>query len=111
MFRVESILFALAVLIVSPPAGVMGQDEKAAKVDTTGTWKVEVEVAGQTGEPVFTLKQDGDKITGKYQGSFGKQDVTGKVTGDKVEFEFDTGMGRLIYTGTVDKDAMKGEAK
>lgn len=111
MFRVALIVFALAVLSVSPPAGLLGQDQKSAKVDITGTWRAEGEVAGQTAEPVFTLKQDGDMITGKYQGSFGEFDVTGNVTANTVEFEFDTGMGMVIYTGTVDKDSMKGEAK
>ncbi len=111
MSKVALVALCLAVLCVSPSAALWGQDKKADKVDVTGTWKVEVEVAGQTGEPVFTLKQDGEKLTGKYKGSFGEQDVTGKVTGDKVEFGFDLDQGKVVYTGTIDKDAMKGEVK
>jgi hypothetical protein len=111
MNKVASVVFCLAVLCVSPSATLKGQDKKPAKVDVTGTWKVEIEVAGMSGEPVFTLKQKGDKITGKYKGSFGEQDVTGKVTGDKVEFGFTLDQGKVVYTGTIDKDAMKGEAK
>lgn len=102
MFRVALIVSVLTVSSVSLPAGLMGQDKRLAEVNVAGTWTAEVEVGRQTGEPVFTLQQAGDKITGKYQGSFGEQDVTGKVMGDKVEFEFDTGM--VIYSGTVDRE-------
>jgi hypothetical protein len=65
MNKVASVVFCLAVLCLSPSAALKGEDKKPAKVDVTGTWKVEVEVGGQTGEPVFTLQQKGDKITGK----------------------------------------------
>ncbi len=88
-----------------------GGVKPSAKVNVTGVWKAKVEVGGQTGEPTFTLKQDGDKLTGKYEGTFGEQDVTGKVEGDKVEFGFSTDQGKVVYTGTVEKDAMKGEVK
>jgi enterochelin esterase-like enzyme len=88
-----------------------GDDKKSAKADVTGTWKAEVEVGGTIGEPEFTLKQDGDKITGKYKGLLGELDVTGKVEANTIEFEFTTDQGKVVYTGTIDKDAMKGEVK
>jgi BD-FAE len=111
MQRVALVVFCLAVPFVSTAAAREGQDEKPAKVDVTGKWKAKVDVGGQTGEPTFTLKQDGDKVTGKYEGLLGEHDVTGKVTGDKVEFEFTTDQGKIVYTGTVEKDAMKGDVK
>jgi dienelactone hydrolase len=88
-----------------------GEAKSSAKVDVSGKWKAEVDVGGQTGEPTFTLKQDGEKVTGKYEGLLGEQEVTGKVTSDKVEFEFSTDQGKVVYTGTLDKDTMKGTAK
>jgi pimeloyl-ACP methyl ester carboxylesterase len=111
MQRIALVVFCLAVPFGSASAAREGQDKKPAKVDITGKWKAKVEVAGQTGEPTFTLKQDGDKITGKYEGSFGEQDVTGKVTDDKVEFEFTIEQGKVVYKGTIDKDTMKGDVK
>ena len=85
--------------------------QAADKVDLTGTWEVEIEIAGQQGMPVFELKQQGDKLTGKYQGNFGDQEVTGKVDGDKVEFSFEIQDGAVAtYTGKVNGDKMKGEA-
>jgi hypothetical protein len=111
MKRVALVLFCLAVLCVSPSAAQKGEGKRPAKIDVTGTWKAEVDLGGNTGEPVFTFKQDGDKITGKYKGFFGELNVTGKVTGDKIEFEFSTDQGKAVYTGTVEKDAMKGTVK
>ncbi|MGQ0637336.1 MAG: hypothetical protein ACT4QC_22235, partial [Planctomycetaceae bacterium] len=81
------------------------------EIDVTGIWKAAVDVGGQTGEPVFTLKQSGGKITGKYKGSFGEHDLTGKLKEVKIEFEFSTDQGKIVYTGTVDGDAMKGTTK
>jgi hypothetical protein len=80
------------------------------KVDVTGVWNVEIEIAGQTGMPVFTLKQEGEKITGKYKGQFGEADVTGKIKGNEIEFSFEAQGAKITYTGTVDKDTMKGKA-
>jgi hypothetical protein len=111
MKRVALVLFYLAVLWVSPSAAQMGEGKRPAKVDVTGTWKAEVDLGGNSGEPVFTFKQEGDKITGKYKGFFGELDVTGKVKGNKIEFEFSTDQGKALYTGTVDRDTMKGRAK
>jgi pimeloyl-ACP methyl ester carboxylesterase len=111
MQRIALVVFCLAVPFGPASAAPEGQDKKPDKVDVTGKWKAQVEVGGQTGEPTFTLEQDGDKITGKYEGLLGEQDVTGEVTGDKVEFEFTTDQGKVVYTGTVEKDAMKGDVK
>jgi hypothetical protein len=91
---------------------VLGSSAVAAddKVDVTGVWNVEIEIGGQTGMPVFTLKQDGEKITGKYKGQFGDADVTGKLKGNEIEFSFEAQGAKITYTGTVDKDTMKGKA-
>ncbi len=80
-------------------------------IDVTGAWQANVDVGGQTGEPVFTLKQEGNKVSGKYKGSFGEHDVSGTVAGDKIEFEISIPLGKIVYTGTIDNDAIKGEAK
>ena len=80
-------------------------------VDVTGTWQAQVEVSGQTGEPVFTFVQDGDKVTGRYQGAFGERKVTGKLKRDQIEFEFSIELGDVVYTGTVEKDTIKGTAQ
>jgi hypothetical protein len=83
----------------------------ADKVDLTGTWIVTIEIGGQQGMPEFELKQDGDKLTGKYKGQFGEKDVKGKVTDDEVEFSFEVQDGaEAVYKGKIDGETMKGTA-
>ena len=80
------------------------------KIDVTGTWNVEIELAGQSGKPVFTFKQEGEKLSGKYMGQFGEADVTGTLKGNAIEFSFEAQGAKVVYKGTVDKDTMKGQA-
>ena len=95
------------VLLSGAPAPARDAD---AKPDVTGTWNLEVDLGGNTGNPVFTFKQAGEKLTGKYKGQFGEADVTGKIKGNKIEFTFAIAdMGKAVYTGTVEKGAMKGK--
>jgi hypothetical protein len=82
----------------------------AAKIDVTGVWDVEIDIGGNTGTPVFTLKQAGEKITGQYKGQFGEAAVIGKVEGDEVEFAFENDGNKVVYKGKISKDTMKGEA-
>lgn len=111
MTKVHAIAFCLGALCAPHLAAQQGEDALPAKIDVTGTWIAAVEVAGQTGEPRFAFKQEGDKVSGKYNGSFGEHDVAGTVADDKIEFEFSIPLGKIIYAGTIDNDAIKGEAK
>jgi hypothetical protein len=60
----------------------------AQKFDMTGEWVFEVQTDAGTGSPTFSLKQAGDKITGKYKGTFGEADVTGTVSGKTFKLTF-----------------------
>jgi len=53
---------------------------QAQKFDLTGEWTFDVQTDAGTGTPVFTLKQDGEKVTGRYKGTLGEADVTGTVS-------------------------------
>ncbi len=84
-----------------------------AKVDVTGKWAFNVETSAGAGAPTFTFKQDGEKLTGHYTGTFGEADLTGTVKGADITFSFTVdAQGNALketYTGTVDKDTMKGK--
>ena len=84
-----------------------------AKVDVTGKWAFNVETSAGAGAPTFTFKQDGEKLTGHYTGTFGETDLTGTVKGADITFSFTVdAQGNALketYTGTVDKDTMKGK--
>lgn len=84
-----------------------------AKVDVTGKWAFSVETSAGAGTPTFTFKQDGEKLTGHYTGTFGEADITGTVKGADITIAFTVdAQGTALketYTGTVDKDTMKGK--
>lgn len=82
--------------------------------DITGAWDFAVETGQGSGNPAFTFKQDGEKLTGTYSGLFGKADVAGTVKGDAVEFAFEVSVqgqtAKLRYTGKIESPTrMKGE--
>jgi len=82
------------------------------KADVTGAWSVTVETEAGSGNPSFTFKQEGEKLTGKYKGMLGESDLTGTVKGDKIEFSFKVSgqvEGTVTYTGTTDGKTMKGK--
>lgn len=83
-----------------------------AKVDITGAWDVEVQTEQGSGNPAFTFKQEGEKLTGNYKGLLGESALTGTVKGDKIEFSFKVSgqlEGTVTYTGTTDGKTMKGK--
>lgn len=85
----------------------------AADVDVTGTWNMTVETQAGSGSPTFDLKQEGDKVTGQYNGQLGQAAVTGTVKGNEVTLQYTvSGQGQeltVVYTGVVEGDTMKGK--
>jgi hypothetical protein len=85
--------------------------QSSDKVDVTGTWSFEVETGQGSGNPTFTFKQEGEKLTGQYKGAFGEAPLTGTVKGNAIEFSFKvTGQidATITYKGTMDKSSGKG---
>lgn len=96
----------------APAAASSAASASSAKVDVTGAWDVEVQTEQGAGNPAFTLKQDGEKLTGTYKGLLGESALTGSVKGDKIEFSFKVSgqvEGTVSYTGTTDGKTMKGK--
>jgi hypothetical protein len=81
----------------------------------TGTWDLAVETAGGPGHPVFTFKQEGEKLTGTYRGAFGEAPVTGTLRGADIRFTLNVKAGgqdaAIEYSGTVDGATMKGKVR
>ena len=112
----RSMSVGLAVMVAASVAVLYGASiaqAGQAKVDVTGKWAFIVETSAGAGSPTFTFKQDGEKLTGHYVGTFGEADLTGTVTGTDIKFSFSVDVqGTKLdetYTGTVDKDSMKGK--
>src|SRR5690349_17075289 len=79
----------------------------AGVADISGTWIFSVDIEdGGHGDPTFVFKQEGEKLTGTYNGPLGEQKVTGTVTGAKAVFGFEfTRDGadlKAMYTGSIE---------
>ena len=86
---------------------------QAGKVDLTGKWIYSVQTDAGAGTPTVTLKQDGEKLTGHYNGQLGDVDVKGSVKGNDFTFGFSSDLQGnkldVTYKGTiVNKDEVKG---
>jgi hypothetical protein len=78
----------------------------------TGTWQLETHHSAGTSTPSVTITQTGDKLAGKYVGSYGESELTGTIKDNK-EFTFRVTIGteqkvEVVYTGTLDGDTIKG---
>ena len=74
----------------------------AFAADVTGKWTAMV--PGRNGEQqtTFTLKQQGDILTGTVSGRQGERPIAeGKVTGDTITFSVDSQRGKQTYTGKI----------
>ncbi|HVG19671.1 MAG TPA: hypothetical protein VNI02_11515 [Blastocatellia bacterium] len=74
----------------STPATATGPAQAAAPASgITGVWEFAVELSsGGTGAPTFTLKQEGEKVTGTYKGPLGEAPVSGTVKGNDVKLSY-----------------------
>jgi hypothetical protein len=85
----------------------------AAPANIAGPWQFTVELAVGTARPLVTFKQDGEKITGTYEGRYGKSNLEGTVKENQVEFtvtvvaEGTTVSG--LFSGTYENDRMSGD--
>ena len=87
----------------------------SSAVDLTGTWALQVQTDAGSGTPTVTFKQEGQKLTGRYNGMFGESAVTGEVK-DKT-FSFNATVNAegntvtITYAGTVEQDTLSGRVK
>jgi hypothetical protein len=84
-----------------------------ASKDLTGKWNFAVETSAGSGSPKFEFKQDGDKLTGSYEGQLGAAKITGTSKDGKFEFKFSVDqVGDVTYSGDIlDDGTVKGKVK
>jgi uncharacterized protein with FMN-binding domain len=101
--RLAAAGLVMAVILAAEPANVAGQ------------WQFTVQLEIGTGTPVVTFKQDGEKLTGTYEGRYGRSNLEGTIKENQIEFtvsvvaEGTTVSG--VFTGTYDADKMKGDVE
>src|SRR5690348_9176343 len=84
--------------------------------DVTGKWTFEVQTDMGNGSPTFVFKQDGEALTGTYNGTFGTAELKGTVKGDEIKFSFEANIadqkGTITYSGKIESAAkMKGDVE
>jgi hypothetical protein len=103
-------MFAVRLAVLACLA-IPGLSPEPAKV--AGSWNVTLELPSITGHPVITLKQDGEKITGTYEGRYGSSALSGTVKEKDIAFTVTfvaEGMQTQgVFQGKVDGDTMGGD--
>ena len=103
------------ILLAASAAVMLASLAFAADANVAGEWDLTVETQAGTGNPHFSLKQDGNKLSGTYKGMLGESPVTGTVNGNDISISFRVNAQgtdlAVSYTGTVDGATMKGTAK
>jgi hypothetical protein len=105
------------VLFVVSSFGIQAPAQKPALTTVTGKWNVTLEMQTGTASPTLDLTQQGEKLTGVYEGRYGKFPLNGTVKAGKIEFAFKMNAEGtdvvMTYTGAVAADflTMKGVAQ
>ena len=107
---------ALALALAGAPAAAQDPkpppppQEKPAPT-MTGTWAIEAQHSAGTSTPTATITQTGDRLTGRYVGSYGESTLTGRIKGEEFTFTVEIGTEQkveVVYTGTLSGDTIKG---
>jgi hypothetical protein len=100
------------VLLLAAAVGAQEDKQKSTTANVAGAWALQVETGAGSGSPSATFKQDGEKLSGKYVGTFGEAELTGTIKGRditwSVDANFEGNSFKIVYVGTVDGDSMKG---
>lgn len=90
------------------------QEATAAAGGLSGSWKIEVDVAGEAHSGTCSIQQDGEKLTGTCKVESGEQALTGEVKGQKVVWshkgEYNGETLTATYKGSVESaTTVKGD--
>jgi hypothetical protein len=107
------LIAAVLLLLSAVPPDVVSADSYAA--DVTGTWDLKVETREGTASPSIILRQEGERITGTYQGRMGNSRLEGSIKGNDINFtvtlKFQDVSYKVTYSGVVSEDTMKGTTR
>lgn len=99
-FPLIKVLIVLSSLVSAPLA--MG--------DISGEWNFSLNVQGQSGSAVATIRQSDEEIEGTYVGQrFGTVDFVGTIVDGELDFQLNLDLGPIIYEGRLQDDgSIKG---
>ncbi len=80
----------LIILVLTLSLGVaVAQPTQSISTNISGTWEVTIERASGPVNDKFVFKQEGEKLSGTYSGSFFEHKFNGTVKANKVVFTWD----------------------
>jgi hypothetical protein len=110
MSAIHRISVLILLLVLAAGGNTVTVGAEPAKV--AGKWNAVLELEAITGHPVLTFKQDGEKLSGTYQGRYGESPLEGTIKENKIEFAVTINaegtQSQGVFAGTVDGDFMKG---
>ncbi len=71
-----------------PPQTPTPTPTSPAPLTLAGKWTMTLEMQMGTATPALEFVQKGEKITGTYEGRYGKSELTGVLKGKALEFSF-----------------------
>jgi hypothetical protein len=105
----EAMTTTLRILVLTLLATIGAADP----ANVAGKWNVTLQLETITGHPVILLKQDGEKLTGTYEGRYGQSDLKGSIKEKDIEFSVTCvaeGMQTQgVFAGKVNGDTMGGD--
>ena len=103
MTRIVSALLLLSLTIFAEPAKVAGK------------WSAALQLEAINSKPTLNIKQDGEKLSGTYDGYYGASPLEGTIKEKEISFSvtFSIEGSKFIgtFTGTVDGDNMGGRVE
>ena len=111
-YVLSTLIFAASVAAQNPPPQNPPPEKQKPAPTMTGTWVLETHHSAGVSTPTVNITQTGEKLSGKYVGSYGESELTGTIR-DSKEFTFRVVIGteqkvEVVYTGTLDGDTIKG---
>jgi hypothetical protein len=106
--------YAVSAVILTLASTAIGA-AVTAPANIAGRWQFTVELSMGTGSPVVTFEQEGEKITGIYEGRYGTSKLEGTVKDNQVEFtiviEAEGTRVAGVFSGVYENDRMRGNVE
>ena len=103
MIRIVTALLLLSLTVFAEPAKVEGK------------WSAALQLEAINSRPTLNIKQDGEKLSGTYDGYYGASPLEGRVKEKEIAFNvtFSIEGSKFVgtFTGTVDGDSMGGRVE
>ena len=100
--RLAALLMVAAVLFLEP-------------ANVAGKWNGSLKLESIQSTPSLTFVQDGEKLTGTYQGYYGASPIEGTVKEKEISFtvtyNIEGSRIQAVFTGTVDGESMGGRVE